>query len=70
MRARRKNKRQAPPPEPEKQEDYGDGTHTGASNGICTVSEMDGRTPQGEEKDGFPIARPQAAGELEAVSIR
>lgn len=70
MRARRKKKqRQVAPPETQGQE-YGGGKHAGDSNGVHTVSEMDGRNQQEEEKDGFPIARPQATGELEAVSIR
>ena len=66
MRARRKQ-RQTLPPEPQKQE-YG-GTNANEVYGNHTLSEMDGGNPQ-EEKDGFPIAGLQTAGELEANPAR
>lgn len=63
MRARRKH-REAP----SQKQGYG-GMHASEMNGDQTLAEMDGGNPQ-EEKDGFPIARRQTAGELEAVSAR
>lgn len=62
MRTRRKQ-RQKLPPAPQKQ-GYG-GTYASEVNGTHTLSEMDGQNQQ-EEKDGYPIARRQTAGELEA----
>ena len=38
-------------------------------DGKQTLPEMDGGNAQGE-KDGFPIARRQTAGELEAEPVR
>lgn len=66
MRARRKQ-RQPLPPESQKQE-YG-APYAGEVNGNHTLSELDARKPQ-EEKDGFPVARGQMAGELEADPAR
>ena len=54
---------------PTSQKQEYDKTYTSEAKRNCTILKMEGRTQQ-EEKDGFPIARGQTPGELEADPTR